>query len=304
MDAAEATGQGASTSEQWPRGSTTRRIPLALATWVLIGLVLLIVVVLLVVKLTRGSTTVATPPVVPAPAAVVQAASTVPTSVFDKVGTPQPPLLTPPAVLTGQPSLTVDGRTGVVYLGGEFCPYCAAERWALLVALSRFGTFGALGATSSSTAQVFPGLKTFSFDGATYRSTLVGLSAVEAFGPDPSVTAPAGYPQLHRIPALQQELARRFAHGSSTTTLPFVDVANRVLISGSGIGFSPEVLQGLSMSQIANALHQPGSTVARAVDGAANDIAAAICSATGGRPRSVCSTNAVQASQRMLGLVP
>ena len=103
-----------------------------------------------------------------------------------------------PTLLSGQPPVTVGGRPAVVYVGAEFCPYCAAERWVLVVALSRFGTFTHLGATSSSSDEVFPDTATFSFDGATYRSRYVSLSALEEYGDTPSKTAPAGFPRLHR----------------------------------------------------------------------------------------------------------
>jgi len=33
----------------------------------------------------------------------------------------------------------------VVYIGAEYCPYCAVERWPLIVALNRFGTLTNLG---------------------------------------------------------------------------------------------------------------------------------------------------------------
>ena len=46
-----------------------------------------------------------------------------------------------------QPPLTA--RTGkkkpeLLYIGAEYCPYCAASRWPLIIALSRFGTFKGL----------------------------------------------------------------------------------------------------------------------------------------------------------------
>jgi hypothetical protein len=42
--------------------------------------------------------------------------------------------------LTG-PALTKDGKPEVLYVSTQFCPYCASENWALLIALGRFGTF-------------------------------------------------------------------------------------------------------------------------------------------------------------------
>ncbi len=281
-----------------------RRAPMALFTWAFIILVLLIVAVLIVVKVTRGTTTVTPPPVAPAPAQIVHEAATVPLSAFDTVGSPASdgPM---PVLLTGQAPLVIDGHLGVVYVGSEFCPYCAAERWALVVALSRFGSFGHLGATSSSVFEAFPGVGTFSFDGASYRSRYISWSATEEYGQALAPRVPAGFRLLHRPTALQQTLMRRYSPDSGAgpgPTLPFVDIGNRLLIEGAGIGFSPGTLQSLSMGQIATDLSQPTSPVAEAVLGAANELTAAICSATGEKPAQLCRTAGVRAGAIRLGL--
>src|SRR4029077_15613082 len=49
-----------------------------------------------------------------------------------------------------------NGHPEVFYMGAEYCPYCAAERWPMIVALSRFGTFSGLTTTSSSSSDVYP----------------------------------------------------------------------------------------------------------------------------------------------------
>src|SRR6266568_183753 len=48
------------------------------------------------------------------------------------------------------PLLTASGKPEIVYVGAEYCPFCAAERWALSVALSRFGSFSGLRLIHSS----------------------------------------------------------------------------------------------------------------------------------------------------------
>jgi hypothetical protein len=277
---------------------------MALFTWAFIILVLSIVAVLLVVKVTRGTTTVTPPPVAPAPAGIVHAAATVPRAAFDTVGSPAPdgPV---PVVMSGQKPLLIHGLPGVVYVGSEFCPYCAAERWALVVALSRFGTFTDLGATSSSIFEAFPGVQTFSFDGAAYRSRYLSWSGTEEYDQDLSPRTRPGFVLLHHPTALQRTLMRRYgpeAGGGVGTTLPFVDIGNRLLIEGAGIGFSPGTLQGLSLGQIATDLSEPTTDVAQAVLGAANEVTAAICSATGGEPTRVCDTPGVRAGASRLGL--
>jgi hypothetical protein len=39
------------------------------------------------------------------------------------------------------PHFTVNGKPAVVYLGAISCPYCAENRWAMALALSKFGSF-------------------------------------------------------------------------------------------------------------------------------------------------------------------
>jgi hypothetical protein len=277
---------------------------MALVTWAFVILILLLVVLLLVVKITRGTTTVKPPPVTPAAAAVVRAATTVPGRVFDAVGAPQPGD-SGDALVSGQAPLTLNGHPAVVFVGAEFCPYCAAERWALVVALGRFGTFTHLGATSSSSAEIFPGTPTFSFDGTTYRSRFLTLSAVEEYGGSPSGTVAPGFPELRGLTATQAGLVRRFdgpPYVPGNGVLPFVDIGNRFVESGAGLGFSPGLFQGLSMSEVADDLSEPSTAVAQAVVGAANRLTAALCAVTGQRPGAVCDSAGVRAGDDRLGL--
>lgn len=45
-----------------------------------------------------------------------------------------------PKNISGAP-LEINGKPAVVYITAEFCPYCAIERWGLVIALMRFGNF-------------------------------------------------------------------------------------------------------------------------------------------------------------------
>jgi len=281
-----------------------RRAPMALVTWAFVVLVLLIVVVLLILKVTRGSASAPAPPVTPAPADVVRATTSLPASAFDTAGAPQTQGPAP-SVLSGQPPLVVGGHPDVVYVGAEFCPYCAAERWALVVALGRFGKFSDLGATSSSKYEAFGATATFSFAGATYRSRYVTFSPTEAYAQAPSTDAPAGFPAIEKVPSSEQALLKRYdsaPFSSEPGALPFVDVTNRLLVIGAGVGYSPGLLQGSSMGKIAGELADPANTTSQAVLGAANELTAAICSATGQRPSNVCDSAGVRAGATRLGL--
>src|ERR1700722_14197678 len=78
--------------------------------------------------------------------------------------------------------LTSGGKPEIVYVGAEYCPYCAAERWALTAALSRFGTFSNLHYIHSSSTDVYPSTPTLTFYKSTYTSKYVDFQPVEIQG--------------------------------------------------------------------------------------------------------------------------
>jgi hypothetical protein len=268
--------------------------------------VLVAVVVLVALKLTNSSPADRTHlPVQPAPQALVQSVSTIPVAVFDAVGDPSEPVISGATyVVPAAPPLTLHGLPAVVWVGALFCPGCAAERWALVVALSRFGTFQKLYTTMSASSDVFGDTATFSLEGAEYTSSRVALSAVEEYGNAPSDKAPAGFEPLGQPDQLQKTAMRAYdrAPYAVPDQLPFIDIANQMIVSGWS--FSPGVLSGLTMQQIATELTVPSAPVAQAVLGAANQITAAICSATDQRPSAVCETPAVEMTSDRLGLNP
>jgi hypothetical protein len=61
---------------------------------------------------------------------------------------------------------------------------------------------------------------------------------------------------------------------AQSAAVPFLDIANRSVLAGAQ--HNPQVLAGLSAVQIADQLGNPASPVARAIDGAASTIIAAI----------------------------
>ena len=61
----------------------------------------------------------------------------------------------------------------------ESCPFCAAERWPLAVALAHFGTWSHLGSTTSSATDIYPNTATLSFRTAQYSSAELTLRTTE-----------------------------------------------------------------------------------------------------------------------------
>jgi thiol-disulfide isomerase/thioredoxin len=192
--------------------------------------------------------------------------------------------------ISGQPELTKDGKPEVLYIGGEFCPYCAAERWAVATALSRFGTLTVSNLIHSSPTDIYPNTPTLSFDGSTYNSHYVAFTPVEWYGEAADASTPFGHVYLAQPTAQEEALFNEYS-GSS---IPFVDIANRYIVPQTQ--YIPSDLDGLTWSQIAADLHNPSSTVAKDIDGAANMITAALCKVTNGQPSNVCSSAGVKAA--------
>lgn len=220
------------------------------------------------------------------------AALSVPATTLETVGSPSSDVL-PTKTGTGTILKGADGKPLITYIGAEYCPFCAAERWALAVALSRFGTFENLSGTHSSDSDEFPDTQTLSFYGSSYSSPYVDFQAVEEATNQPDGSS---YQALQAPTAAQSALMAKY---DTQGSIPFLDIANRYVITGSS--FSPQVLQGLSRSQIAADLANPSSAVAQAIDGTANDITAAIASVTGNQPSSVGGSATIAAIEQTLG---
>jgi hypothetical protein len=92
---------------------------------------------------------------------------------------------------------------------------------------------------------------------------------------------------LQATTAAQQALWNKY----DANSFPFIDFGNKYMINSPV--YDPGVLAGKSWAQIAAALHDPSSPIAKGALGAANYMTAAICKMTGDKPASVCSASAV-----------
>lgn len=256
-----------------------------------VAVVLVAVVSLVVVRLTTGSSTSAAAPAGPVDDAVGTVVTSVPAAVLDQVGAGQG---TTPPVPVQAPALTSGGKPKVLYVGAEYCPYCAAERWAMVVAASRFGTFSGLGQTASAAADVYPSTPTLTFQGAGFTSSTITFTGVETEG---NQVVGNGYAPLDTLSEEDQQTFSTYnqpPYVSSAGSIPFVDIGGKYLISGAS--YSPALLKGKTHAQIATALSDPTSPIAQAVDGTANQITAAICATTANAPTDVCRSPGVTAA--------
>ncbi len=191
--------------------------------------------------------------------------------------------------ISGAP-LRSGGKPEMLYIGAEFCPYCAAMRWSMAVALSRFGHFTTpLRGFHSSSTDVDPNTPTLTFYKAGYTSKYLTFTPVE--------NEDLNHNQLQATTSSQQALWARYdtstLNGVTSQGYPFIDFGNQAALKYPI--FDPAVLKGLTWAQVANDLHDPASKIAQAIDGAANYMTAAICNMTGDNgPAGVCTSAAVK----------
>ena len=267
------------------------------------GAIVVVVAVVLALVLLRGgnsgsSGTAAGGPSGPTGAsltALTDKVTSVPAATLDQVGGGS--VTAPPTTISGTP-LTSGGKPEMLYIGAEYCPYCAAERWGMIVALSRFGTLKGLATIRSAarngagTAEPFPLTPTFTFAHASYTSKYLTFTSVEELTNIPD-KATGGYTPLQTPTAAQQALIQKY-DAANQGAIPFIDYGNKYMSVGAS--YNPGVLSGLSWTQIADDLATPSSPVAQGVLGTANYATAAICGLTGDQPATAC-TPAVKALQ-------
>jgi thiol-disulfide isomerase/thioredoxin len=259
-----------------------------------IGVVVVIFLILVIVKSPTTQNLNASDSL--APASLVDSITSLTTSSIQSVALGSASAR--PKAISG-PQVTQNGKPSLIYMGAEYCPYCATERWPMVVALTRFGTFNNLKVTHSSSTDVYPDTQTFSFHGSTFTSNYLNFDPVEMYSNIPSGSS---YSVLDKPTTQEQNLmntydASTYVPSSDAGAIPFVYFNGKFLISGAS--YSPTVLQGKTAQQIATALSNPKSTVSQGVFGAANLITAGICAMTKNQPSDVC-TSSIQSVESLL----
>jgi Domain of unknown function (DUF929) len=217
-----------------------------------------------------------------APTALVTKVTSVPDTVINSIGQGSAaPLPTP---ING-PSVGSGSKPGVLYIGAEYCPHCAAERWAMLNALSRFGTFTGIKITNS--APTDGDVRTLSFYKSTYNSDYVDFQPVEQFD--------NSHNPLETVSSSQNAIEAKF---NSNSSIPFIYFDGKYVLSGATYQYP--VLQGKTWDQIAAALSDKNSAIAKAAIGSANIITATICILTNDQPSNTCSQPAIKSLETQI----
>ncbi len=176
------------------------------------------------------------------------------------------------------PLLMNGTKPEVLYIGADYCPYCAGTRWGLVLALQRFGNFSKLYYMTSNSSDIYPDTPTFSFANSTYYSPYISFVGVETSGRSP-------YQKLQNLTSLQAGIFSTL--NSNQGAIPFIDFGNVTVQSSAPI--TPQALQGKTWNSIISNLTVTNSSVSQSVVGSANLFTAEICRITNFTPSSVCS---------------
>jgi hypothetical protein len=293
-----AAGRRAARRAQEQAAARQRRFVIIAASAIVLVLAVFVVVRLVGSTSSGGAATASGP----APDSVVNAVTGVDASTLDQIGRGTAAQLPTPVrtdILRG-----ANGLPQVTYIGAEYCPFCAGERWPMIIALSRFGTFSNLQLSHSASDDVSPNTPTFTFAGSSYTSPYLNFTPVEL---QSNVRAGNSYQPLQTPTADQSSLLQKFdappyVPASAAGSIPFIDFAGQYVVSGASYDIG--TLRGMSQQQVADALSDPNSPQAQAILGAANVLTAAICTSTGNQPADVCSAPAVASLQAQLAATP
>ena len=190
--------------------------------------------------------------------------------------------------------LTLNNKPEILYIGAEYCPFCAAQRWSMIIALSRFGTFSNLHFMTSSASDYSPSTPTFTFYNSTYTSNYISFVSVEQTTNKPSSSG-AGYAPLQNITSSQEALMSQYDGQGS---IPFILFANKSAIVGAT--YDPlSVLDLLNWSTVVSNIYNTSTLQSQAIIGSANLITTKICEADNNTPQSVCSQQYVKQIEKL-----
>jgi thiol-disulfide isomerase/thioredoxin len=186
---------------------------------------------------------------------------------------------------SGEPLLD-GGRPLVFFMGAEWCPFCASERWALVEATSRFGKWGGLRELHSRSGQdFFPSLPTYDLSGATYTSDYISLRHKEVATVD-------GEP-LQKLGHFEESLVNGY---DKLGSVPFLFAAGPPGRYTVELAYSPSLLEGQSFVALREGVAAAAPTPAvEAIGGEADAITALICKLDGRQPASVCGKGSIPA---------
>jgi hypothetical protein len=173
--------------------------------------------------------------------------------------------------VTDEPLKREGGKSLVFFMGAGFCPFCAAERWAIVNALDKFGRWeGLIETASADHDEKYLNIPTVSFAQATYESDFVEFVGRE--------TADRNFEPLQELGEKDYEILDTF---NPDQIIPFLLIDGQFMQVGAG--YSPQILEGMDQAKVKSELANPTSPVAKGIKIEIENITALICKSIGGR---------------------
>jgi hypothetical protein len=197
----------------------------------------------------------------------------------------------------GAPRLSSGGHPEIMFICAEYWPPCAAERWAFVMALAKFGTFSNLQGTTSSTREADPGTPTFSFYRAGYSSQYLALATDEL---ETSKYVGDGEYPLLQFPT-RQEMTMISAwdvapYTATTGSIPFAYIGGKFIFTSAQ--YNAAAIARTSFATAAGIMTSGTSAVSKQVEAAAGYLVGDLCALTHDQPAPVCS----QLPPRLIGI--
>lgn len=183
--------------------------------------------------------------------------------------------------IANQPLKRTSGKSLVFFMGAGFCPFCAAERWSIVNALSKFGKWKGLVETASADHdEKYLNIATFSFAHAEYESDFIEFVGRE--------TADRNFEPLQEIGEKDFEILDTF---NPDQIIPFLLIDGQFMQIGAG--YSSQSLEGMDHAKVRAELANPISQVGKVMKAEINNITALLCKSIGGKA-SICNSEEIK----------
>ena len=183
--------------------------------------------------------------------------------------------------VTNEPLKRSSGKSLVFFMGAGFCPFCAAERWAIVSALNNFGKWeGITESTGAGHDEKYLNIPTLNFAQAKYTSNYVEFIGRE--------TADRNFEPLQDLSEKDHEILDTF---NPDQIIPFLLIDGQFMQVGSG--YSPAILEGMDHEKVKTELENPLSPVGKAMRAEIDNISALVCKSIGGKAYA-CSSDSIK----------
>ena len=176
------------------------------------------------------------------------------------IPSPVPPTTSPPVPLkdgyfndTSAVLSISNNKINIVSVSGEFCPYCAVDRWVLVMALSKYGTFSNLQTIYSDESNI----PTYTFHGASYTSSKINFQPCEVLGNTYNPNTQS-YNKLDEMNPLQSSLMNKYNSGGS---IPFFCIGGQIYRVGAGTSININSFTGQTVSQVQSQINTQSGTL-------------------------------------------